>query len=376
MSEPQEWPEIPLFSLAPENMPLRWRIELEVGRLIRSGKYVGGETVERFEDAFAGIHGPGYSCAGVSSGLDALRLTLLALGARRVVAPVLTFAATWEAIVQAGATIVPVDVTQDGLIAPESVADVEADTCIAVHLHGALAAVGTIRSANPSLRIVEDAAQAHGAYDDRHYVGAGTEAACYSFYPTKPLGGLGDGGAVVTKSEALDVRVRKLRSHGKAAATSEHISVGYTARLDAIQAIVLHAKIASLERLNGRRRDFAAMYGDLLDGVGDLRLPVIGPGHPVHIYAIRTSSRDLLQEHLYYRGVECGRHYERPLHLEPAFREHLAPQNVGWYNARPTKGSFPVAEQIAAETLSIPCHASLGAEGVEHVANAIKEFFA
>lgn len=371
---PIEWPAptarrsgIDLFDLASDNAKYMPEILDALTRVACSGKYVGTDDVWRFEREFARTHGHDFRCVGVSSGLDALRLALIALNAKRVAAPVLTFAATWEAIVQAGATIVPVDVTDDGLIDSAAVAQTRCDVVLAVHLHGALAPLGAIRDEKPDAALVEDAAHAAGAWgeerDGEYEVGLDGEATCYSFYPTKPLGAMGDGGAVVTRGSRLAARIMKLREHGKAAGDIHHSEVGYTARLDAMQAAVLSVKLPDLSERNRARRENAWCYSALLGGVGDIRLPRIGLGHAAHVYAIRTQYRDLLRLHLHEHGIRTGLHYSPPLHHQIAFR----PFNVG--------GSFPVAERIARETLSIPCYPTMPLADIERVANVIKEFF-
>src|SRR5439155_8979948 len=186
------------------------------------------------------------------------------------------------------------------------------------------------------LAIIEDACQAHGATRDGRQAGSVGLAGTFSFYPTKNLGAAGDAGALTTDDEALATRVRALREHGQAH-KYEHDLVGYTARLDTIQALVLLQKLPHLERWNEERRRAAAFYRDALAGAGDLRLPpVAGGSHPVwHLFVIRTEEPEALARFLSDRGIATARHYPQPLHLSPAFA-HLGYE----------RGAFPVAEAL------------------------------
>jgi dTDP-4-amino-4,6-dideoxygalactose transaminase len=216
------------------------------------------------------------------------------------------------------------------------------------------------------LRIVEDACQAHGAlmHDGARWRPAGTlgAAGCFSFYPGKNLGGWGDGGAIATDCDELAERARMLRDHGRISHYA-HQHYGYNSRLDAIQAAVLRAKLERLEHWNRRRREIAALYGELLVDCG-LSLPAepAGLSSCYHLYAVRSAQRDALRQALLSRNIECGIHYPVPLHLQPACRD------LGY-----RRGDFPVAEEIADTELSLPMHPHLADSEVECVADAVLE---
>jgi dTDP-4-amino-4,6-dideoxygalactose transaminase len=252
---------VPFVDLAPANELVREGVLADLDRLIRSGAFINGHTVGAFEEQFAEYCGVAF-CVGVASGLDALRLALIASGAEggEVVVPALTFAATFEAIVQAGATPRVVDVTEhDYNIDPAALdAAISSRTraVLPVHLYGQLADMRAIREIADEHRldVVEDACQAHGAVRDDIRSGTSSKAAAFSFYPTKNLGAFGDAGALVTGDETLAGRVRSLREHGQVT-KYRHSEVGYTARLDAVQAAVLARKLVHLDdwsRAGGR----------------------------------------------------------------------------------------------------------------------------
>jgi dTDP-3-amino-3,4,6-trideoxy-alpha-D-glucose transaminase len=226
----------------------------------------------------------------------------------------------------------------------------------------ALEALASVRG----LTLVEDACQAHGARRDGIRAGSAGRAAAFSFYPAKNLGAMGDAGALVTDDPELAERVRALREHGQRA-KYRHDFEGFTSRLDALQAAVLSAKLPHLDRWNESRQDAASSYLAELDGLGDLRLPPIARGSiPVwHLFVVRTESRAQLQEFLSRRGIQTGRHYPEPPHLSPAYR---------WLGYG--VGSFPVAEGVSRDGLSLPLFPGMTEEHLDTVIAAIKEFFA
>jgi dTDP-4-amino-4,6-dideoxygalactose transaminase len=313
---------------------------------------------------------------GTSNGLDALRLGLLAAGIEagdEVIVPANTFVATFEAVVQAGAVPVAVDVSEsdynlDPALVERAVTE-RTRFLLPVHLYGQLAdmtALLAIADAH-GLRVLEDACQAPGAERDGKRAGsAGSTAAAFSFYPAKNLGAAGDAGALVTSNEELAVTARALREHGE---VEKYRSAypGYTARLDSLQAMVLSRKLPLLEEWNSRRAETADFYDGALERVGDIRLPPRAPqSRPVwHLYVIRTGDRAALADFLAERGISTGRHYPEPPHLSRAFR---------WLADGP--GSFPVAEALADELLSLPIYTGIAAEQLEAVADAVRAFFA
>lgn len=361
---------VPFVNLAPQNEPLRERITHDIWVLVGRGDFTNGAAVAEFERAWADYCGAEY-CVGVSSGLDALRLALLAIDlepGREVVVPALTFQATWEAVTQAGLVPVPADVDDDGLLTQDAVDAAVTRRTVAVlpvHLYGRTAAVREPLTSQ-YIPVVEDACQSHGATLEGHVPGIAT---CFSFYPTKPLGAWGDAGAVVTDDPWLVDRARAFREHGQVL-KGAHEFDGWTARLDTLQALVLLRKLPHLDGWNRQRRDAVRFYNETLEGFGDLRLPP-DPGHPddnhadaCHVYAVRTANPDGLVARLAERGVGTGRHYPVPPHLSPAYA-HLG------HNA----GEFPVAERIARETLSLPLWPGISEAQQVEVADAVKAWF-
>ncbi|HEY0416373.1 MAG TPA: DegT/DnrJ/EryC1/StrS family aminotransferase [Gaiellaceae bacterium] len=363
---------VPFLDLAKMHAPLRSRILDDVAALIDSGAFTLGARVESFERAFA-EYCRASECVGLASGLDALRLALIASGIEQgdeVVVPAATFVATFEAVTQAGGTPVVADISADdyGLDAAAVDAAVTSRTqfVIPVHLYGQLADVRALEemAARHGLAVVEDACQAHGAVRDGR--GAGDlGAAAYSFYPGKNLGGFGDGGALTTNDSALAERVRALREHGQVA-KYRHDMEGWTARLDAIQAVVLERKLRELDGWNTERRAAAAFYAEALDGVGDLVLPPVpeGSGPVWHLYVVRTADPAALGAFLAGRGIATGRHYPEPPHLSPAYAR------LGY-----REGAFPVAEALSRECLSLPLFPGITDEQLELVAGAIRSYF-
>jgi dTDP-4-amino-4,6-dideoxygalactose transaminase len=365
---------VPFVDLSDVNSLVRSAVEEEQAPLIDRGAFINGPAVERFEAAFARYCRTEH-CVGVASGLDALRLGLIALELpprSEVIVPAMTFIATFEAVEQAGLTPVPVDVNDDdcGLDAAAVDASVTSRTSaiLPVHLYGQMADVSSLTSiaTRRSLALIEDACQAHGAHRDGVSAGAVGTLAAFSFYPTKNLGAWGDAGALVTESSAMADKVRALREHGQTRRYhSEYL--GYTARLDALQAVVLTHKLRYLDEANDKRRAAATQYSSLLRGVGDLRLPVAvdGSHHVWHLYTLRTAEPQDLGSYLDARGIGSGRHYPEPPHTTPPFG------HLGYGN-----GAFPVAETIARETISLPMFPGISEEQVEAVATAVRSYFA
>lgn len=347
---------IPLVDLAATTEPVvdGWLRDAEV--IATSGGFLNSPVVEAFERAWASYCGA-RECVAVGSGLDALRLALVAAGVegQEVVVPAMTFVATADAVVQAGARLVLVDVDDDGLLPDYPSPPRFAGFVVPVHLHGQVARA-------PGGVTVHDACQAHGA---ELPPGA---AACFSFYPSKNLGAFGDAGSIVTDDAALAARARALRNHGYDHATREHVGPGWTARMDALQAAVLLRKLPFLGGWNLQREEQAARYGFLLEGVGDLRLPRHQPGRVWHVYAVRTADPGGLAGWLAERGVQTGRHYAHAVHQLPAYSWPR------WGDYGP--GDFPGAERFAAETLSLPLYPGLTTAQQERVADAVRAWFA
>jgi dTDP-4-amino-4,6-dideoxygalactose transaminase len=345
----------------------------DVAGIVERGEFTNGPEVVAFEEAFARYCGSG-QCVGLASGLDALRLGLLAAGVQRedeVIVPAHTFAATLEAVVQAGARPVLADVSEiDGCLDPDAAeAAVTASTrfVLPVHLYGQLADMAALErvAVGNDLAIVEDACQAHGAARAGRRAGTTGVCAAFSFYPTKNLGAFGDAGALITDDGDLADHMRALREHGQRR-KYEHAYPAYTASLDTIQASVLLRKLELLERWNNERRAAARFYDEHLAGIGNLVLPAVAEdSEPVwHVYVVRAAEPEGLASSLEQRAISTGRHYPQPLHLAPAY------SGLGY-----GRGDFPVAEQLAAEVLSLPIFPGITEEQLSAVVEAIRDHF-
>lgn len=320
-------------------------------RVIESGRYILGREVEEFENEFAAYCGVRY-CISVGNGLDALHLILRAIGigiGDEVIVPTNTFIATWLAISYSGAVPVPVEPDiRTNNIDPSLIVDVitsRTRAIIPVHLYGQIADMDPIIeiARKNNLFVVEDAAQAHGArYRDR-LAGSLGDAAGFSFYPTKNLGAFGDGGAITTNDDTIAEKVRTLRNYGSQK-KYENIMKGFNSRLDDLQAAFLRVKLKHLDDWNSRRSEIANYYTEALNESG-LALPYVPDwAKPVwYVYVIRSSQRDKIQERLNKKGIGTLVHYPKPPHLQDAYKE------LG-YN----KGSYPIAERLANELLSLP----------------------
>jgi dTDP-3-amino-3,4,6-trideoxy-alpha-D-glucose transaminase len=370
----QERSTVPFFDPGPSFSVLKSTLVDEISELIDSGAFINGPQVAAFETAFADYCGADH-CVGVASGLDALRLALIAGGLApgdEVIVPANTFVATLEAVTQAGGVPVLVDVSErDWNIDPEAVEAALTDRTrflMPVHLYGQMADMRTLReiAARAGIGIIEDACQAHGAERDGLRAGASGLAAGFSFYPAKNLGAMGDAGALVTTDAELAAISRALREHGQTR-KYHHALEGFTARLDTIQAIVLLHKLRLLDRWTAERRAAADAYSEALDGVGDLVLPAVAEGsEPVwHLYVVCTQEPERMAEFLDERGVKTGRHYPEPAHLSPAYT------GLGY-----GRGSFPVTEQLAGGLLSLPIFPGISESQIAGVVDAVTEYFA
>jgi dTDP-4-amino-4,6-dideoxygalactose transaminase len=347
-------------------------IKQRVLAVLASGGYVSGAEVAILEHEFAAYCGVRHAIA-VNSGTAALHAALLALGAGpgdEVVTVAHTFGATVEAIVMTGASPVFVDIDPDTYTMQpsqiEAVLTPRTRVILPVHLYGLPAAMGEIGAiaARRGLAVIEDACQAHGAVYRGKRAGAIGAIGCFSFYPSKNLGGAGEGGMITTDSDELDKRMRVLRDHGQSR-RYYHEVLGYNYRLSELQAAVLNAKMPYLDAGNDRRREIARLYTEELDGL-DLHLPDerVLTSSVFHLYVVGTPRRNELAKHLETRGVSTGLHYPVPLHLQPAFER---------YGNGP--GSLPVTEAAAETVLSLPMYPELTDENVRRICAAIREFF-
>lgn len=349
---------VPFLDLTRSNGPVKDAVLAELADIIDANAFTNGPHVAAFEKAFAAYCGVA-ECVGVSSGLDALRLALAAAGlepGERVAVPAATFVATLEAVTQAGGVPVAVDVRADDWLIDAGAVPDDVRFVMPVHLYGRVVDARAFAGRT----LIADACQAHGA---RGAV-QGSRAAAFSFYPGKNLGAFGDAGAVVTDDAELAAHVRALREHGQTA-KYHHEREGWTARLDTMQAAALLHKLPLLDRANAERRVAATVYGSLLADIGDLRLPApAGAEHVWHLYVVRTADPEALTSFLRERGIGTGRHYPVPPHLSPAY----AYLELG-------EGSFPVAEQLSRECLSLPIFPGITDGELTRVADAIAEYF-
>lgn len=361
---------IPFIDLRPQNDALRGELEAALGRVLDSGAYTLGPEVAAFESEFAAWCGVPHA-VGVNSGTAALHLALLAAGigpGDDVVTTPFSFVATACAIRYAGASPVFADIdfaTRN--IDPEAVAKAltpRTRAILPVHLYGQTADMDPLRALAERNRLVviEDAAQAHGATYKGAPAGGLGALGCFSFYPTKNLGALGEGGLVTTRDAALAEQLRLLRDWG-AREKYQHELVAYNARMDAFQGAALRVKLRRLTAWNEERRAIAARYAELLPAIG-LEPPLEAPGrrHVWHVYTVRVPERERVAAALKERGIGTAVVYPRPIHLQPAFADlGLGP------------GSFPIAERAARELLGLPMYPGLPADAPERVVGALRE---
>jgi dTDP-4-amino-4,6-dideoxygalactose transaminase len=349
---------------------LREEIDHAFSRVLKSGTYIGGEEVSAFEAEFASYCHVSH-CVGVGNGLDALTLALRALGIGRddeVIVPAHTFIASWLAVTEAGARPVPVDADPDSMgmdIEQVEEAITERTKAIMpVHLYGIPVPMELLKkiSQKYGLKLVADAAQAHGARMRGEVIGSMSHVAAFSFYPGKNLGAFGDAGAVATNSANLADRVRELANYGSTA-KYVHESKGINSRLDPLQAAVLRAKLTRLQQWNERRREVAAVYEEALSDVTDLKLPrsPIGAEPVWHLYVVRHPRRDDLQKELSRKGIPTALHYPVAIHRSGAFKSEFKGQK------------FPVAEEISSTCLSLPIGPHLSLEDARLIADRVAD---
>ncbi|MBU1124814.1 MAG: DegT/DnrJ/EryC1/StrS family aminotransferase [Candidatus Omnitrophica bacterium] len=367
--------KIPFSDVKAQHRQLKNELEKVFARVVKKGDFILGEEVRRFENDFARFCGSRYAI-GTSSGTAALFLALRSLGIGRgdeVIIPAFTYIATAFAVTYAGATPVFVDIRDDtytldtGKILKAITKHTKA--IIPVHLYGQPACMAAICAIakNHRLKIVEDVAQAHGAAiktpDGKwHTAGNLGDIGCFSFYPSKNLGGLGDGGMLVTSNEALYRQLRILRDCGRIS-KYDHVTVGYNARLDTLQAALLRVKLTHLKRWNTMRQKAAQVYKEVLKDIPGVVVPFKEKdrSHVYHVYGVRIPHRDKVFESLSKKNISCIIHYPKPLHLQTAYKE------LGY-----RKGDFPVSEMVAREIISLPMYPHIKKTQIVFVANALK----
>jgi dTDP-4-amino-4,6-dideoxygalactose transaminase len=363
---------VPFLDLKSQHRILRedlWKVWDEV---LDSAGFIGGSPVEQFEKAFAAFCET-KNAVGVGNGTDALLLALRALGIGRgdeVIVPANSFVATAAGVVHAGATPVFVDIDPrtynidvnqiENHISPQTKA------IIPVHLYGQPADMNPVLELARlyGLRVIEDAAQAHGALYHGRRAGSMGDAACFSFYPGKNLGACGDGGAVVTNDPDLAQSLRRLREHG-GLRKYEHDVVGYNSRLDSLQAAALHIKLGFLDERNEMRGRHAESYRELLSDITGIVTPFVLSGvasvHHLYVIRVETGSRAHLQDYLKDHGVQTLIHYPTPIHRTRAFAEFRTQD-------------CPIAEEYAERILSLPMYPELEKSQLEYVAGLLSDF--
>lgn len=363
--------KVPLVDLRAQYLNHKPEIDAAIQRVIDTSSFIMGPAVREFEQAFAACCTAKHAI-GVDSGTGALNLILRALGLEpgdEVITTPHTFIATTEMLNHMGVKPVFVDIEpktynlNPSLI--EAAITPRTKAILPVHLYGQPADMDTIRqiAARHDLIVIEDAAQAHAAEYKGRRTGSLAKAAIFSFYPGKNLGAYGDAGAVVTDDDELAEKVRLLRNHGRFA-KYEHQVAGWGARMDTLQAAILHAKLAHLEEWTEKRRAVAARYQELLCDLDGVEAPYESPDvrHVYHLFVVRVANRDQVWDELKARGVGAGVHYPLPLHLQPTY-SYLGHQ----------RGDFPETEAAADSVLSLPLYAEMTDKHVAYVVEALRE---
>lgn len=362
--------KIEFLSLKAVHHEVKRELSDAIARVVESGSYILGEEVDAFEDSFARYNDAQHA-VGVGNGLDALKLGLLAIGVQaghEVLVPSNTFIASWLAITQIGAVPVPVepnvgtmniDTRQlSSFITPKTKA------IMPVHLYGEPVNLEEINgfAKENRIKVIEDAAQAHGAQFRGKKLGSHSDVVAWSFYPAKNLGAMGDGGAITTDDSEIADRVRLLRNYGSRRKYANE-EIGFNSRLDPIQAAILRVKLSRLDSWNGKRRSVASRYIDDLSSL-EIELPKVSNIHDSawHLFVVRVEDRDRLRQQLLSMGIETGVHYPIPPHLQPAY-SHLGYR----------KGDFPVAEQISERCLSLPMGPHLNDDMVAYVCEGLRK---
>ena len=361
---------IPFLDLRAGYLELKIELDLAVARVMDSGWYLLGKETDAFESEYA-AYTESQHCVGVANGLEALVLSLKALGVGpgdEVVVPSNTYIATWLAVSYVGATPVPVEpIPGVWNIDPNRIEPAitpRTKVVLPVHLYGQPADLDPILeiARKHGLRVLEDAAQAHGARYKGHRIGAHGDIVAWSFYPGKNLGCFGDGGAVTTNDPALADKVRVLHNYGSRVKYQNEVK-GHNSRLDEIQAAALRVKLKHLDKWNSRRSALADRYLKALGGIPSLCLPRVIPSSESawHLFVIDVEGRDTIQARLKESGIETLIHYPVPPHLSEAYGSHQI------------CGCFPITEQAAQSHLSLPMGPHLGAAGLDRVINSLRK---
>lgn len=367
---------IPFSDLNAQHKEIKREINKAVKRTIQSGDFILGHDEQLFEKEFAKFVNAKFA-VGVSSGTAALFLALVSLGITKddeVIVPDFTYIATALAVSYTGAKPVFVDIDQNtyniDVKKIEQVITKHTKAIIPVHLYGQPANLPEIiRIAKlHNLKVIEDAAQAHGALikmpsGEWEITGSLGDIGCFSFYPSKNLGGLGDGGMVVTNQDKIYRKLLMLRDYGRIS-KYEHALVGYNSRLDTLQAAILREKLKKLTTWNKMRQEAALVYNAYFKSIPEVVTPTVAHNvkHVYHVYAIRTKNRDLVYQRLRDKGIGVIIHYPIPLHLQKAYKD------LGF-----KQGDFPVSEEIAQEIISLPMYPHIKKQDIKYVTDVIKK---
>ncbi|MBI3313813.1 MAG: DegT/DnrJ/EryC1/StrS family aminotransferase [Candidatus Omnitrophica bacterium] len=365
---------VPYFDLTRQYEQLREEIEAAIIQVNRSGAFILGPAVQAFEKTFADYCGAKFGL-GVGSGTDALTFALRALGIGKgdeVILPSFTFIATGFAILQAGANPVFADVHPETYtLDPKSVERAitkRTKVILPVHLYGQVADMTSLMAIakKKKLKIVEDACQAHGATFQAVKAGAFGDAGCFSFYPTKNLGAFGDGGMILTSQQKLVEKIQRLRNLGRLTTTGPHQEIGWTSRLDSLQAAILNVKLKYLDPMIEKRRKIAARYQQNLSST-PLGLPRDGKDskHVYHLYVVLVPGgrRDAFRAYLAEQGIRTLLHYDLPIHRQPPFKKIV--RHV----------PLTTTDKLSREIVSLPIFPEMTMEEVDRVSEVIKDFY-
>lgn len=366
---------LPAFlDLSSTNDGIRDELMAAFERVLRSSTYIAGRELQAFEEEFADYCEAKYT-VGVGNGLDALRLALLALGVEEgdeVIVPSHTFIATWLAVTACGATPIPVEPDPRSFTisatAIEKAITPRTRVIIPVHLYGQPADLDPILSlaARHKIKVLEDAAQAHGARYKGYRIGSHGHAVAWSFYPGKNLGGMGDGGAVTTNDPSVANSIQMLRNYGSRVKYRHEIE-GCNSRLDPLQAAFLRVKLRYLDNWNSQRKEIADQYSTTISKIcgSDICLPIVPKwADPVwHLYVIQLPHRDFLHEYMGRFEIPTLIHYPTPPHLQPAYARLGLPE-----------GSLPIAEKLSREVLSLPLYPGMSRDVPIRVAEVLEQY--
>ena len=364
--------KVPFLDIRASYLEIKDELDAAYHRVMESGWYVLGDEVEAFEQEFAAYCGVRH-CIGVGNGLDALHLILRAMGigaGDEVIVPANTFIATWLAVSYAGATPVPVEPDEKTFTIDanriEAAITIRTKAILPVHLYGQPAAMEPINAiaAQYGLKVIEDAAQAHGARYKERRTGSFGDAAGFSFYPGKNMGAFGDGGAVTTNDDALADKIRVLRNYGSLVKYHHEVK-GLNSRLDELQAAFLRVKLKKLDEWNIRRQKLAEIYFRGLPDVHDIVLPFVPAGaEPAwHLFVVRVKNRQSLQNYLKSEGIGSMVHYP------------IQPQSQGAYSDLPVSANLSITEAMQHEVLSLPLYPQITSSKIRHVCKIITYYF-